>query len=164
MRKRSLIRGFLGLLILGAGHRQVFAGDSVYGKVRSVSGELVTFNHRAGTYVIRIAGIEVPPTFRAEETTLVDRLLGATRNARMRLVRREKNGEMVSQLLTDNPDPKIGIRDLGVELLREGLARRFVGPKAVSDEEFGYKYGELEAAEAEARKAPRGLWAPPRTP
>jgi endonuclease YncB( thermonuclease family) len=61
---------------------------------------------------------------------------------------------MVSRLSTD--DPTIGIKDVGLELLRVGLVRR--------QKDFDYKYSELSRAETEAQQNRRGLWsaAPPR--
>jgi endonuclease YncB( thermonuclease family) len=56
---------------------------------------------------------------------------------------------MMARLFTD--DPEIGIKEVGVELVRAGLARRQKG--------FDLKYGELAAAEKEAQGARRGLWA-----
>jgi endonuclease YncB( thermonuclease family) len=53
---------------------------------------------------------------------------------------------MLGRLDTD--DPAIGIKDVGVELVRAGLARVQPG--------FG---GDLAKAENEARQAGRGLWA-----
>jgi endonuclease YncB( thermonuclease family) len=89
-----------------------------------------------------------------------DLVLG--KNARMRLVRRVGSTEIMSQLLTDDPDPKIGIRDVALELLKAGLAVRAPG----GDRIYGYKYEELTAAESEARKNARGVWAqtPPPAP
>jgi endonuclease YncB( thermonuclease family) len=77
------------------------------------------------------------------------------KNARMRLVRRIGSTEMMSQLLTDDPDPKIGIRDVALELLKAGLAVRAPG----GDRMYGYKYEELTAAESEARRNGVGIWA-----
>jgi endonuclease YncB( thermonuclease family) len=58
---------------------------------------------------------------------------------------------MLARLFT--AEPAIGIGDVGLELVRAGLARR--------QPNYDYKYGELAAAEKEARTAKRGLWAPP---
>ena len=67
----------------------------------------------------------------------------------MRFQGRSEGGEMMVRLFTDDPD--IGIKEVSVELVRAGLARR---PKG-----FDFKYGELAAAEREAQAAKRGLWA-----
>lgn len=155
MRNRWATRGFLGLLIVGAGHFPVFAGDSVYGKVINVKrADLVILDYGTGRYDIRIAGIEVPPGPLAVEAERFVEKLVLNKNARMRLVGRSPGGEMVSQLLTD--DRHFGILDVGIELLRYGLARW--------NQKYEYKYGELKAAEDEARKRGLGLWAPLPTP
>jgi endonuclease YncB( thermonuclease family) len=155
MRNRWAPRAFLGLLILGAGHFPVFAGDSVYGKLINVKrADLVILDYGAGRYDIRIAGIEVPPGPLAVDAQHFVEKLVLNRNARMRLVGRAPGGDMVSQLLTD--DRRFGILDVGIELLRYGLARW--------NQKYEYKYGELKAAEDEARKRGLGLWAPLRTP
>jgi endonuclease YncB( thermonuclease family) len=97
-----------------------------------------------------------PPVPMTAKSFVEDLVLG--KNARMRLVRRIDSTEMMSQLLTDDPDPKIGIRDVALELLKAGLAVRAAG----GDRIYGYKYEELTAAESEARRNARGVWA--RTP
>jgi endonuclease YncB( thermonuclease family) len=56
---------------------------------------------------------------------------------------------MVGRLYTDDPD--FGIKDIGIELVRSGLAFRQLNYR-------GYMYGEMSAAEAEARQAQRGFW------
>lgn len=146
----------LGLLILLTSARPAFAGDSFYGKVTHVTrADLVTLDNGSARFQILIIGIDVPRegpmTARAKEfvTSLV---LG--KNARARFEGRRKSGEMASQLLTD--DPEIGIKDVGVELVRAGLARRLQDREG---DNFGYKYGEVAQAENEARKARRGVWA-----
>lgn len=147
--------GFLGLVILGAGLLPSFAGDSLYGKVTAVkSANLVTFDYGAGTYDIRLIGIDVPKEgpLAAEATQFVSKMV-LEKNARMRFERRTPTGEMLARLFTD--DPEIGIKEVAVELLQTGLARR--------QKDYDYKYGELSAAENEAREAKRGLWALTRT-
>jgi endonuclease YncB( thermonuclease family) len=61
----------------------------------------------------------------------------------------------MSQLLTDDPDPRIGIRDVALELLKAGLVVRAPG----GDRMYGYKYSELTVAESEARRNGVGIWA-----
>jgi endonuclease YncB( thermonuclease family) len=155
MRNRRAIGVFLGLLIFGAGLFPAFAGDSLYGKVTAVkSANVATLDYGTGKYDIRLIGIDVPkegPLAR-EATQFVSKMV-LEKNARMRFEGRTPNGEMLARLFTD--DPVIGIKDVGLELVRAGLARRQEG----KDERFGYKYGELAAAEREAQKARRGLWA-----
>lgn len=142
-------------LLLGCGLQlpsSAYAGDSLYGTVVNVkSAEVVTFDYGAGRYDIRLIGIEAPkeePLARKATQFVSNLVLG--KKARMRFDHRTPNGEMLSRLFTD--DPVTGIKDVGVELVRTGLARRQKG--------YDYKYGELSAAENEARKAGRGLWAP----
>jgi endonuclease YncB( thermonuclease family) len=94
-------------------------------------------------------GVDVPETgpFAERAKAFVSTMV-LGKNARMRFERRNRQGEYESRLFTDDPD--LGIRDVAVELLRAGLARR--------TRNYDYKYGELSAAEAEAQKARRGLW------
>jgi endonuclease YncB( thermonuclease family) len=56
---------------------------------------------------------------------------------------------MVGRVQTD--DPVKGIQDVGIELIRAGLAQRI--PKQ------DYRYRKLSEAEAEAQRAKRGIWA-----
>jgi len=140
----------IGALILPVGHLD-FTGDSLYGTVTAVRrADLVVFDYGSGQYDLRIVGIE-PPKTRAiadsAERFVANMVLG--KKARMRFERRAPNGEMVSRLFT--ADTLAPIREVGVELLRAGLAQR--------QPNYDYKYGELSAAENEARRARRGLWA-----
>jgi endonuclease YncB( thermonuclease family) len=144
-------RGWLTLVVLGL-LVPAYGGDSLYGKVTAVKeATLVTLDYGSGTYDIRVVGVDAPKAgeAHAEEALrfVSDLLLG--KNARMRLHRGSEHGEMVCRLFTD--DPVIGIKEVGVELLRAGLARRQPG--------YDEKYGELAAAENEARTAGRGVWA-----
>jgi len=153
MSQRWARRGLWSLAVLGASLVPAFAGDSLYGKVTQVKeATLVSLDYGAGAYDIRIVGIEAPKAGEAQAQEALkfvsDLLLG--KNARMRLHHRGPNGEMVCRLFTD--DPVIGIKEVGVEMLRAGLARR--------QPRYDEKYGELAAAENEARAAWRGIWAP----
>jgi endonuclease YncB( thermonuclease family) len=151
MQRKWFIPGFLGLLMFGVGLFPALAGDSLYGKVTAVkSADVVVLDYGAGRYDIRIVGIEVPregPAAEEARKFVTGLVLG--KNGRMRFEGRNKEGEMVSRLLTD--DPVIGIKDVGLELVKAGLARR--------QPNYDYKYHELSAAENEARRAQRGLWA-----
>jgi len=150
MRKKCAIAGVVGFIILWVGLLPAVGGDSLYGKVTAVkSPQVVVLDYRTGHYNVRIVGIDVPegPVAKQAQQFLTKLLLG--KHARMRLEQRARNGDMVARLFTD--DPVLGIKDVGVELVRNGLARRH--------EKFDYKYGELAAAESEAKKARRGLWA-----
>lgn len=155
--------GLLGLLVFGTGLLPTFAGDSLYGTVTAVkSAEVVVFEYGAaggsgrsatrktGRYDLRLVGIDAPEggAIARKATQFVANLV-LGKNARMRFEYRNKSGEMVSRLLTD--DPALGIKDVGLELVRAGLARR--------QPNYDYKYGELSVAEREARLARRGLWA-----
>jgi endonuclease YncB( thermonuclease family) len=153
MRNKWATAGFLGLLTWGAGVVPALAGDSLYGRVTEVkSAEVVVFDYGAGRYDVRIIGIDAPDEGRlASEAKQFVTNLVLGKNARIRFEQRGANGVMVSQLFTD--DPAIGIQDVGVELLKSGLARR--------EPTYDYKYGELSAAENEARQAQRGLWTAP---
>lgn len=162
MRKRWA-GGLLGLLVFGTGLLPAFAGDSLYGRVTAVkSAEVVVFEYGAaggqgrsaarttGRYDLRLVGIDAPESgARAREARQFVANLVLGKNARMRFEYRNRNGEMLSRLFTD--DPAVGIKDVGLELIRAGLARR--------QSDYDYKYGELSAAEREARAAGRGLWA-----
>ena len=125
--------------------------DSLYGKVTAVaSAEVVTLEADGSEYQIRIIGIEAPkeePLATQAKQLVSELVLG--KNARTRFDHRAPNGEMVSRLFTD--DPATGIKEVGLELLKAGLARR--------QQDYDYKYGELSAAEGEAQQAGRGLWA-----
>ena len=151
MRKLTVTAVFLSLLIFWASLVPVFAGDSLYGKVTEVkSASLVTFDYGDGQYELHLIGIEVPRDgpIATKATEFVSNLV-LGKNARMRFEGRTENGEMMVRLFTADPD--IGIKEIGVELVRSGLARRLKG--------FDFKYGELAAAEKEAQGAQRGLWA-----
>jgi len=148
MRKRWVGAAILGLLALGLPAQ---AGDSLYGKVTEVkSANTVTLDYGAGQYELRLVGIELPKekAFSDRATELVKRLV-LGKNARMRFEGRSEDGVMNARLFTD--DPEQGIQEVAVELVRAGLVQR------AKDADF--KYGELSAAEKEARDARRGLWA-----
>jgi endonuclease YncB( thermonuclease family) len=152
VRKQWCIGGLLGLLFLGAGLVPAFAGDSLYGKVTAVkSASLVVLDYGDGQYDVRLVGIDTPEVGPlAEEARKLVASLVLGKNARMRFESRGAKDEMLSRLFTD--DPVLGIKDVGVELVKAGLAQR--------QKDFDYKYGELSAAENEARAQKRGLWSP----
>lgn len=153
MTKRWAIAGVLGLWVLGA--RPASAGDSFWGKVTEVkAGDAVTLDNGEAHFDVRLVGIELPRDAKVAEEArdLVSRLV-LGKNARLRLERKEKGRAMVGRLLTD--DPEVGFKDVGLELVRNGLARRTPG--------YDYKYGELSRAEREAREGKRGLWASARS-
>lgn len=151
MRKKWVAPVSLGLMILLARTLPAVAGDSLFGTVTAVRrADVVVFNYGTGEYTVRIAGINPP-----KDARLADRArrfvanLVQGKKARIRLEYRTPGGEMLSRLFT--ADTIAGIKDVGVELLRAGLAVRQPG--------YDYKYGELSLAENEARSARRGLWA-----
>jgi endonuclease YncB( thermonuclease family) len=142
----------LTLALLGAALVPAFAGDSLWGKVTAVKeATLVTLDYGTGSYEIRIVGIDAPKAGEALAAEARQFVAGMVldKHARMRLDHRGANDEMVCRLFTD--DAVIGILDVGVVVVRAGLARRQAG--------YDEKYGELAAAEAEAREAGRGVWA-----
>jgi endonuclease YncB( thermonuclease family) len=147
---RKTVASALASMALMIGASPAPGGDSLYGKVKAVkSAELVTLDYGSGEYVVRLAGIEAPkdgPAARQAQEFISKLLIG--KNVRMRFEMRNKNGEMVSRLFTD--DSVEGTKDVGVELLKAGVVKR--------QKNYDYKYGELAAAENEAQKERRGLW------
>lgn len=128
------------------------AGDSLYGKVTAVKrANLITLDYGAGTYDIRLAGVDLPRERVAAQkaTQFVSKML-LNKHARLRFDGRTAQGEMVGKIFTD--DKEIGIKDVGVEMVRAGMALRQRGYT-------GYRYNELVAAEAAAKKTQRGIWA-----
>jgi endonuclease YncB( thermonuclease family) len=139
------------LLIAGTVH----AGDSLWGTATAVPrADLVILDYGEGQYEIRIAGVDVP-----EQGAIAERArafvsgLVLNKHVRMHFEYRDRSGQMIARLFTD--DPVLGIRDVAIELVRAGFARRD------REQQDTYKYGELQAAEAEAQKERRGLWAGP---
>jgi endonuclease YncB( thermonuclease family) len=159
MKNRSSLRNLVACLFMLVCSFPVSAGDSLYGKITEVrSADVVVLNYGNGSYVVHIIGVEVPRNERiATRAKEFVSSLVLGKNARIRLASRLENGELVCQLYTT--DPGAGIKDVGVELLRAGLAQR----QQAEDYQLGYKYSELSVAQREARAAKRGLWtlAPP---
>lgn len=151
MGRRWIAAGALSWLILVALASPGLAGDSIYGRVTEVkSADRVTFDYGEGKYQLRLVGIEAQregPIAR-QAVELVSKLV-LDKNVRMRFEGRTANDEMLARLFTD--DPELGIREVAVELVRAGLARRQKG--------FDFKYGELAKAERDAQKERRGIWA-----
>lgn len=154
MRNKRVMQCFIACLVLLAGLPAAFAGDAFYGKATEVrSAEIIVVDYGKGEYIVRIIGVAVPPEgpIANEAKQFVTKMvLGNV--VRARFESRTQNGEMLSRLYTGDPG-----KDVGLELVRNGLARRPQG----EDYQYGYKYGELSAAEREAREAKRGLWATP---
>jgi len=149
---RRSVLARLGLVAVAFGVRilPADAGDSVYGKIIEVrSADVVVLDYGAGQYVIHIVGIDAPkdePLAGEAKKFMTDLVLG--KNVRMRIESRAENGDLIALLSTD--DPAVGVRDVGIELVKSGLAQR--------QRAYDYKYGELSAAENEAKKSKRGLW------
>jgi endonuclease YncB( thermonuclease family) len=116
------------------------------------SADVVIFDYGTGQYELRLIGIDVPKEAATakQATDFVSKMV-LGKNARMAFDHRTPDGQMLARLFTDDPD--IGINDVAIELVRVGLARRQKG--------FDFKYGELAAAEEEARSARRGVWSQP---
>lgn len=143
------IRTFLLFVLVVSLAAAALGGDSVWGTVTAVpSADVVVLSYGAGQFELHIIGIDVPPQVAERARQFVANLV-LNKSARMRFEYRDRQGRMLVRLFTD--DPALGIRDVAVELLRAGLARR--------NPDYDYKYGELAAAEAEARKAGAGIWA-----
>ena len=125
------------------------AGDSLVGIVTNVeTADTVTLDYGTGSYQLRIIGIDVPregPLAQSAKKFTADLVLH--KKVRMRFDHRTPQGVMLVRLLaTDQPK----IKDVGVELVRAGLAQR--------QKDYVEKYGELAKAEREAQQARRGLW------
>jgi endonuclease YncB( thermonuclease family) len=154
MQNKWAIRALLACLCVTFTYFSALAGDSLYGKVTEVkSADTVLFDYGRGTYVVHLMGVTAPAegTMSRESRDFVAKMVQG-RNARVRLGSFYK-GEMYARLLAD--DPKTGVRDVGLELVRAGLAQRQQG----QDYQFEYKYNELSIALREAQRAQRGLWA-----
>ncbi len=134
--------------------RLLSAGDSLYGKVTEVkSADTVLFDYGRGTYVVHLIGVAPSEGRMATEARDFMAKMVQGKGARVRLGSFNEKREMYARLLVD--DPKTGVRDVGLELVRSGLAQRQQG----QDYQFEYKYNELSIAQREAQRAQRGLWA-----
>jgi len=155
-RRLQQTRNFIAIIALALSlanypNNDVHAGDSLYGKITAVKqANLVTIDYGAGTYDIYIVGVDIPAGRSAsdEATQFVSNLI-LNKYVRLRFDGRTPDGKMVGRILTD--DPNFGIKDIGVEMVRSGLAIR-------QPDYRGYVYGEMSAAEAEARQAQHGFW------
>jgi endonuclease YncB( thermonuclease family) len=127
------------------------AGDATYGTVIAAkNANTVVFKHDSGTYDVRVAGI-VAPGNRADADKsrrfVTDMAVG--QRAQFRLDGRNAQGVMVGKIYLDDASGKV--RDLGIEMVRAGLAMPV-------REYRGYKYGELNAAMTEAKSKKAGVW------
>lgn len=153
MSNRPTMFRFLMLLICATWTAPVSATDAFHGKVTAVdSANLVTFETGSIRFELQLAGIEAPeePSLAEEAIKFVSSLV-LDRFAYIRVGSRTKTGRILVRLLTE--DPEVGAYDVAVELVRAGLAKRQEG--------FDFKYGELAAAEEEAKNAKRGIWSAP---
>lgn len=107
----------------------------------------MTFDYGEGNYEITLIGIDIPEKAREEAAKFVAEMV-LDKNTRMRFEGRTSNGEMMVRLFTD--DEKSSIKEVAVELVKSGLARR--------QKRFDFKYGELASAEREARRNKIGIW------
>lgn len=142
----------LAALIVAFGGLPAVAGDATYGTVTVVkSANVMTFAHDAGTFEVLLAGVEVPKNREALQNSR--RFLDETavgRRAQFRLDRRNAQGQLVGKVYLSEGGR---VRDLAVEMVRAGIAMP-------ARDYRGYKYGELDAAVAEARAKRMGLWKP----
>lgn len=151
----SLARTALPLLVLTlAAVPPALQARSLYGTPVDIkSAEQLTVKHDAGTYEIRLYGVDVPDTgaFAAQAKRLVETLV-AGKEIRVRVHERNEKDEMVSQLLVDGVD-------VGLALLKAGLGLRMPNVHYKPDAEG--RPDALVAAEDEARLAKRGIWLQP---
>jgi endonuclease YncB( thermonuclease family) len=151
MTRSGIVRTGFSLMIAAISVSIALGGDSLWGKVTAVPGpNIVVLNYGHGSVELRLVGVAVPSSFAEQARQFVIEMV-LDKNARMRLESRDNDGRMVVELLTD--EPGVATRDVGLQLIRLGLARRV--------DNFNDKYGEYHAAEAEARANRRGMWANP---
>lgn len=127
------------------------AGDATYGTVAAVkSANTVIFKHDSGSYDVRVAGV-VAPARKADadkaRRLIADMAIG--QRAQFRLDGRNAQGVMVGKIYLDDSSGKV--RDLGLEMVRAGLA-------TPAREYRGYKYDQMNAAMTEARSKKAGVW------
>lgn len=158
MRMRSAVALLVLSSVVGAAPWRDTLGDSTYGTITAVRrSNLVVFNYGKGEYNVALVGIAVSGNNAVEARArqfLNSMVLG--KRVQFRFEYRARNGEMIGRLLTtDSASAASGRpfvpRDVGVELVAAGLARR--------QADYDYKYQELSKAESSARTARRGLWA-----
>jgi endonuclease YncB( thermonuclease family) len=140
---RRIIAGFVCALFALA----LSAGDGFGGRVKEVrTADLLLLDHGHGTWLVRLYGVVAPKEgpVAVEAKKFVENLvMGKPIHARFE---GRHGDEMWAVVGAGEP----GV-DVGLELVRAGLARR--------DPKIDYKYGELSRAEEEARREKRGLWA-----
>lgn len=126
---------------------QAYPGDVVVGKVVSIAdGDTLTvLDETDRQHRIRLFGIDAPekaqPFGRRSKENLADKVFGAT--VRVEVVDVDRYGREVGRIYR-------GGRFINLEQVRDGYAWRF----SAFD-----RHHEFDAAEAEARRQGRGLWA-----
>ena len=147
--RRGVVYTCFVLLIATISVSSSFGGDSLWGKITSVPGpDIVVLDYGHGSVNVRLPGVAVPAEFAEKARQFVSHLV-LNKNARMRFEYRDEDGNFVGELLTD--EPGADTRDVGLELIELGFASRL--------DNFDDKYGDYAAAEIEARKERRGMWA-----
>jgi endonuclease YncB( thermonuclease family) len=151
---RAVLPVCSALILLAAVLPTLVVAKAMFGEITEVrSADIVVLAVDNESYVVHLVGVgaatEGPIAQQAKE--FVTRLVLGKRVS-MRLASRAPNGELYGQLMSQDAT---GIHDVGLELVRSGLARRLPG----EDFQFGYKYGELSRAERDAQASRRGLWA-----
>lgn len=139
--------GLLFLLLTPA----IASARSLYGTVSKVqSAERLTVEHSSGAYSVRVYGVvtAADSVNAAAAKRLTEKMVGDKR-VRVRIVSRNRNGEMESQILING-------EDLALALLKAGLALRKanVHYKPTRNDQPDA----LVAAETEARLAHLGIW------
>ena len=137
-------------IVLGADF--VIAGDSLYGRIAEVkSATLIVQDYEAGMYEFRLVGVGLPTNDALvnEAHQFVSELI-LDKYVRTQYEGLNETGEMLARLFFENL--ALEIKDLGEELVREGLVYRLDG--------FDYPHRELIVAEKNAQSALRGIWAP----
>lgn len=130
-----------------------YAGDSLVGTVTAVkSANLITLDYGAGSYEVRIVGIDVGrDAIRSRDAARSMSAMVLGKQVRLRFDGRAPNGEMIGRIWIGGNQPEQPVIDVGVELVRNGLV--------LSQKNYReYKYGEMTRAESEAKRSQRGLW------
>ena len=129
------------------------AGDSFVGRVTAVkSANLITMQQGDIVYEVRINGIVVDKDAAlARQARNALSTLVLDRTVRLRFDKLI-DGQMTGRIRIGGiGKPEETVKDAGVELVRAGLVRADAAyPK--------YRYGQMQAAEDEARQARRGVW------
>jgi len=131
-------------------HRgQAVAGDLVVGRVVSIAdGDTLTvLDETDRQHRIRLFGIDAPekaqPFGKQSKKNLADKVFGAT--VHVDVVDVDRYGREVGRIY-------LGVRFINLEQVRDGYAWRYT--------EYD-RHHEFDAAEAQARRQRRGLWAAP---